>query len=473
MKKVIKIKESAVLGIINKIMLEQATAVATKEVPVSGEIGTTPTYDGFKTLLKTLKINVEKELRGGTPFKVKNGGVKFSRSGNSLNISVALEQCADEQRYWYFDIAGAIFSYATDDASLRSALDNKLIDKARYFGGIPNSKKHLLKTNIIDISALKGIDPKAPEKTFTMLVGYVVGEMPEGVQALAGEEPIAKAETNTVKQTAQQSSKSEMESIKDGAIGFIGVRSIDNKRYNLIFDKTIETYSGNPAIHITGPGTYEGKKLDGTTAFDLTVRENGKNAVLSGNEEMGSFRIVDVITKDGEGMEQILAKQDNAPQTNTSTQKNAGITKTLSGTFETADGDSAHNFKELETKLGNALSEMYKAGTNPKIKSVTAKITKNGVKFSTSYSAEIGPSDDGKAWMGFTARGSFGTDYEKRADGQISGSENKDGRSLEEKLKGIGAGEVAVIGQPYVDTSVPVKEYFVQFTKPKEFPPHQ
>jgi hypothetical protein len=67
--------------------------------------------------------------------------------------------------------------------------------------------------------------------------------------------------------------------------------------------------------------------------------------------------------------------------------------------------------------------------------------------------------------MGFTARGSFGTDYEKRADGQISGSENKDGRSLEEKLKGIGAGEVAVIGQPYVDTSVPVKEYFVQFTE--------
>jgi len=380
MKKVIKIKESAVLDIIGKIILEQATAVATKEVPASGEIGTTPTYDGLKTLLKTLKINVEKELRGGTPFKVKNGGVKFGRSGNSLTVSVSLEQCVEEQRYWYFDVAGAVFSYATDDTSLRSALDNKLIDKARYFGGIANNKKHLLKTNFIDLSALKGIDPKEPEKAFKLLVGYVVGEMPEGVQALAGEDPIAK-------------------------------------------------------VQDTAAVTPEKK--------------------------------VEVPKPEAE-----VKQAETAPKTNTN-QQNAGITKNISGSFETADGDSAHNFKELETKIGNSLNELYKAGTNPKIKSVTAKITKNGAKFSTSYSAEIGPSDDGKAWMGFTARGSFGNRYVERADGQINGKENADGRSLEDKLKGIGAGEVAIIGQPYVDESVPVKQYFVQFTKPTKFPPHQ
>ena len=374
MKKVIKIKESAVLDIIGKIILEQATAVATKQVPASGEIGATPTYDGLKTLLKTLKTNVEKELRGATPFKVKNGGVKFGRSGNSLTVSVSLEQCADEQRYWYFDVAGAVFSYATDDSSLRSALENKLIDKARYFGGIPNSKKHLLTTNFIDISTLKGIDPKEPEKAFKLLVGYVVGEMPEGVQALAGEDPIAK-----VQDTAAVAP-----------------------------EKTVEA-----------------------------------------------------------------PKPEAEVKSTTASQANAGITRSLTGSFMADNGDDAHNFKELETKLGTALSEMYKAGTNPKIKSVTAKIINNKGIFSTSYSAEIGPSDDGKAWMGFTARGSFGTDYEKRADGQISGSENKDGRSLEAKLKGIGAGEVAVIGQPYVDTTTQVKEYFVQFTKPKDFPPHQ
>ena len=79
---------------------------------------------------------------------------------------------------------------------------------------------------------------------------------------------------------------------------------------------------------------------------------------------------------------------------------------------------------------------------------------------------------DGKAWMGFTSRGSFGGDYIRRADGQISGSENKDGKSLEEKLKGIGAGDIELI-TTYEDSTVPVKQIFFQFTKPQQFPPHK
>ena len=151
---------------------------------------------------------------------------------------------------------------------------------------------------------------------------------------------------------------------------------------------------------------------------------------------------------------------------------NESITKTVSGTFTSGDGDTAHNFKNLEDKLGPAMKEIYDAGINPKIKSVTAKITKDNNQFTTTYKAIVGQSDDGKAWMGFTSRGSFGNDYIRRADGQISGSSNKDGRSLEEKLKGIGAGEINVI-TTYEDSAVPVKQYFVQFTKPNEFPPHK
>ncbi len=41
------------------------------------------------------------------------------------------------------------------------------------------------------------------------------------------------------------------------------------------------------------------------------------------------------------------------------------------------------------------------------------------------------------------------------------------------KLKSIGAGEIEYIGEPYLDNKVEVKQYFVQFTKPKEFPPHK
>lgn len=145
------------------------------------------------------------------------------------------------------------------------------------------------------------------------------------------------------------------------------------------------------------------------------------------------------------------------------------VTKNVSGSFTSNDGDSAHNFKELETKLGQVLVEMYNSGINPKIKTIDASITKSDNQFTTTYNATVGNSTDGKAWMGFTSRGSFGTDYKKRADGQISGSENADKRSLEDKLKTIGAGDIEVI-TTYEDPSVPVKQYFVQFTKPKEYP---
>lgn len=145
------------------------------------------------------------------------------------------------------------------------------------------------------------------------------------------------------------------------------------------------------------------------------------------------------------------------------------VTKNVSGSFTSNDGDSAHNFKEMETKLDQVLVEMYNSGINPKITAIDASISKSGGKFTTTYNATVSNSPDGKAWMGFTSRGSFGTDYEKRADGQISGSENADKRSLEEKLKTIGAGEIEII-TTYKDASVPVKQYFVQFTKPEKYP---
>ena len=111
-------------------------------------------------------------------------------------------------------------------------------------------------------------------------------------------------------------------------------------------------------------------------------------------------------------------------------------------------------------------------GINPKITDLSASITKNGEQYTTIYRATVTKSNDGKAWMGFTSRGSIGNDYIKRADGQIDGTENKDGKSLEQKLKGIGAGEIETI-KIYEDAGVSVKQYFVQFTKPEQFPPHK
>jgi len=144
---------------------------------------------------------------------------------------------------------------------------------------------------------------------------------------------------------------------------------------------------------------------------------------------------------------------------------------TVNGSFTSYDGDSAHNFKELETKLDEVLPQIYNSGINPKITNLTASIKRYNSTFTTTYSATINKSDDGKAWMGFTARGSFGSNCSERAKGQITGTENADGRSLEQKLKGIGAGEIEII-DIVEDLGVPFTEYFVQFTKPAKYPPH-
>jgi hypothetical protein len=143
---------------------------------------------------------------------------------------------------------------------------------------------------------------------------------------------------------------------------------------------------------------------------------------------------------------------------------------TVNGSFISYDGDSAHNFKELELKLDVLLPRIYNSGINPKITNITATITKDKKTFTTTYSATINKSDDGKAWMGFTARGSFGSNCAQRAKGQITGTENVDGRSLEQKLKGIGAGEIEII-TVVEDLGVPFTEYFIQFTKPQKYPP--
>lgn len=147
----------------------------------------------------------------------------------------------------------------------------------------------------------------------------------------------------------------------------------------------------------------------------------------------------------------------------------------VGSSFVSYDADSAHKLSELEKELDVLLPQIYNSGINPKITSASMSIVKNNDgSYTTTYKVIVDKSNDGKAWVGFTSRGSINRDYEKRADGQISGEENKDGRSLEQKLTSIGAGEIEYVpGTPIIDRKVPFKQYFVQFTKPKQYPPKQ
>ena len=169
-------------------------------------------------------------------------------------------------------------------------------------------------------------------------------------------------------------------------------------------------------------------------------------------------------------------------------QTQASVLETISGSFSSNNGDSAHNLKELEQKLDISLPKLYNKGYNPTVSSVELSIKNQSGNFLTTYKAIIEESTDGKAWVGFTARGSFGNlasvncpadpskqNYQIRAEGQITGCENSDGKSLEEKLKTtstISAGDVRIINV-YDDPTVLVREYFINFTKPKTFPPHE
>jgi hypothetical protein len=98
---------------------------------------------------------------------------------------------------------------------------------------------------------------------------------------------------------------------------------------------------------------------------------------------------------------------------------------------------------------------------------VKLKVVRNGNTYTTTSSLTIDKSDDGKAWTGFASRGSIGYGYVNRADGQIDGSGNADGRSLEEKLKsGADAVEfLPISNSPITISNVELKQYFVQFTK--------
>jgi hypothetical protein len=364
MSKILKIKESAVLSVINKIITEQATSEIT--VTASNELGTHPSFDGLKVLLNELRTNVQTALRGETPYKIKTtsaeGTIRPGKKGNELVLSVTLVPTEESKRHWFFEGAAAIYSYVntTSFSSVASKVRMKAMDKARasFAGAQPQE----LFPNHITVKNFTNLNTVEPTKEYKIMMAYLTASRPEGYYEVGGEETPAAPN------------------------------------------------AANPEV---APAA--------ATVAKSEVTE---------------------------------------------------MTRSVSGSFPSNDGDSAHNFAELENKIGPVLKEFYDKGINPKIKSVTAKITKNNNGFSTSYSAIVGKSDDGKAWMGFTSRGSFGIGYEERADGQISGSSNKDGRSLEEKLKGnLAAGEIATISV-YKDSTVPVKQYFVQFTKPKDYPAH-
>ena len=291
MKKVIKIKESNILDIIEKIINEQATPAAQpSSVVVSGQLGTSPNFDGLKNLIKTLKLDVEKALRGATPYKIKTnnpGGVaKATIQGSNLKLTLILEPCKEEERDWYFDLALSIYSKVNSDAEnvLTAKVMDKAAEKSRAFTGA-RGKIKVLGRNHIQMDQLPNLDPTDPQKTYNLYIMFISGGRPEGYQR-AEVEP--DTQTNPAQDTETEIKSTR--SLKEGDT-FYAIRSTDNQKYKLVIGKLMQNYNGFPSVYITGPGTYQSKNLDGTQGYDL-VLSTEKPGELKGNTEMGSFKII-------------------------------------------------------------------------------------------------------------------------------------------------------------------------------------
>ena len=147
------------------------------------------------------------------------------------------------------------------------------------------------------------------------------------------------------------------------------------------------------------------------------------------------------------------------------------VLEKIKGSFSTNNADSAHNFQEMEDKIGISLDKFYKQGINPKISKVSATISGKGSNFTSNYSAEIIDNGSGDAWTGFFSRGSIGSNHQSRAKSQRYEKDPhnkvKKNSTIEERLIIFKNAErfEDIPPSPIHGTNPPFTQYFVQFTK--------
>ena len=282
MSKVIKIKESEVFDMITQIINEQSASEI--KVTASGELGTYPEFSGLKKLLAQLRNNVQKALRGNIPYVIKSnealGTILPRKVGGALSLTVTLIPSEESKRHWYFDGSAGIYSYinTTSISSVNAKVRMSVMDKAQ--AGFVGSSPIEIYPNTFGLSSFTNLNPTEPNKQYSIILKFLVGLRPGGFYEVGDEDPT---------QPNQDTKLKNIESIKEGDILY-AIRSIDNQKYKLQFAPFKEGYDGF-GVYITGPGTYEGKKLDGTVSYDLRVYSN-KPDELQGNTEMGSFRLI-------------------------------------------------------------------------------------------------------------------------------------------------------------------------------------
>ena len=96
--------------------------------------------------------------------------------------------------------------------------------------------------------------------------------------------------------------------------------------------------------------------------------------------------------------------------------------------------DALHSFErrksdgfggKMLSKIREELNKMFIKGIKPEVKNIDIQV--NSKTLTVNWSAEIGPSTDGKAYLGIMSFGSAGTGADERAKGQFEGMKKRTG----------------------------------------------
>lgn len=156
----------------------------------------------------------------------------------------------------------------------------------------------------------------------------------------------------------------------------------------------------------------------------------------------------------------------------------------VEGSFKGSNCDELHAFQNtgskvvggMNDKVRAKLEELYKQGINPEVKDVWINMDAN--KMEVRWKVKIAPSRDGKAWVGFTSRGSAGAGAYDRAVGIAQGQDFDSVLDKVRKSTNEPQAEMKLVLDYLYNLNdkketlgkCPTRQLFYKYTRPNKYP---
>lgn len=156
----------------------------------------------------------------------------------------------------------------------------------------------------------------------------------------------------------------------------------------------------------------------------------------------------------------------------------------VEGSFKGSNCDELHAFQStggriiggMNDKVMAELKRLYDEGVNAEVTEVMVNMDAD--KMEVNWKVKIEPSKDGKAWVGFTSRGSAGSTAYDRADGKHVGQDFDSVLEKTRKLRSEPNAEMKLILDYLYNLNrdkkslgkCPTRQLFYKYTMPDKFP---